>query len=461
MAYTKIKPIRNHLNRCLNYTINPEKTEMQNLSKAELAQVLHYTQNQDKTEQQFFVSAFNCTPERASEMMMQTKERWGKNKKGNVLAYHVIQSFQPGEVTPQQAHAIGCELACRVLADYFEVTVSTHLDCKHLHNHLVFNSVSYLDGRMYRDDFKGYYGGIRKVSDEICKEYQLSVIQPQAKGRSYAEWQADKQAKPTMRSMIRSDVERALEKAISWETFVLTLQRMGYQVKWGPNVTHAALRHVSGSKHIRLRSLGEQYTEEAIRRRLQQRRSNRPATESPVQQRKYSTRQRPHKIRKRAVRSWRKTRKIGGFMGLYYHYLYLLSKAKRKQTSRRCYYLLRDEFRKFERYCKQCDFLWSHRIETQAQLQAVQHQIQQQMEQNIQARKQCYIRRKSAADPEKHQRQTQQITQINQTLRQLRTQYRICEAICQDAQTIQQNRARMGQPLQQTTKEVNQYEQRR
>ena len=142
MAYTKIIVIHNRLDRCLNYTQDEEKTSLET--------VLDYAMNRDKTEQDCFETALNCDRETAYADMMDTKRRWGKASRKR-KGYHVIQSFAPGEVTPEQAHAIGVELAQRLLADKYEVVVSTHLNKAHLHSHIVFNSVSFVDGSMYRD----------------------------------------------------------------------------------------------------------------------------------------------------------------------------------------------------------------------------------------------------------------------------------------------------------------------
>ena len=109
------------------------------------------------SEQQLFVTGFNCDPAHACEVMLRTETIWGKGGENHVLGYHVIQSFAPGEVTPKQAHEIGCEFARRAFAERYEATVSTHLNTGTLHNHIVFNSVSFVDGKMFRNDFKGYF----------------------------------------------------------------------------------------------------------------------------------------------------------------------------------------------------------------------------------------------------------------------------------------------------------------
>lgn len=133
MAYTKIIPVRSDLNRCLSYTSNPEKTEV--IQTKDPERLLSYTQNNEKTEYQLYVAGFNCDPATAFSSMQATKRRWKKSENSGVLGYHIIQSFTPKEVTPEQCFEIGCEFARRFLAERFECTVSTHLDQKHLHCH--------------------------------------------------------------------------------------------------------------------------------------------------------------------------------------------------------------------------------------------------------------------------------------------------------------------------------------
>lgn len=264
MAYTKIIKVKSNLNLCLDYTSNPKKTERR--SAEDLNRLLNYTQNSDKTEHQLYVSGFNCIPQNAYEIMMETKIRWRKPvKDGNILAYHIIQSFSPGEATPDQVHQIGCEFAQRFLEDRFECTVSTHLDRGHLHNHIVVNSVSYKDGKMFRSDFDAYYKGIRKISDELCRENRLSVIETDGKGKSYVEWLSGQTGKPTIRGMVRKNVEQAIAAADSFDGFISELQSMGYTVKYGPRVEHMAVRHKNAQRNVRIDRLDSRFSETALR----------------------------------------------------------------------------------------------------------------------------------------------------------------------------------------------------
>ena len=171
MAYDKIITLHGRMDHCIDYVLNEEKTG--------LAAALAYAENPDKTHQ--LVTGINCYPDTALSDMRATKRRW--DKKGGVLGYHIIHSYAPGEVTPDEAHAAGVEFAQRLLGDKYEVVVATHVDRHHLHCHIVFNSVSFVDGKKYRSDFQSYFGDLRDTSNEVSRERGLSVIEPEGHGK--------------------------------------------------------------------------------------------------------------------------------------------------------------------------------------------------------------------------------------------------------------------------------------
>lgn len=447
MAYTKIKAVKNHLQRCLDYAANPEKTER----GGDLQNALAYTQNGDKTEYQLFVTGFHCDPANACEMMLRTKKRWGKDGENHVLAYHVIQSFAPGEVTPQQAHEIGCEFVRRAFADRYEVTVSTHLNTGTLHNHIVFNSVSFVDGKMFRNDFKGYFKGIRAVSDQLCRERGLSIIDSKQKGKAYIERQAEKEDKPTVRAMIRADVDKALERAVSWETFVAGLRKMGYSVRYGPNVKYATLRHKTGSRNIRLKSLGEGYDEASIRNLLERRARGGEVTLPRAAEdaaRTRSIRDKPipevparrvRRVRLRGALPVVPRRKYTGFMALYYRYVYLLGKTRQRRTSCRCYFLLREDFQQFDRYVDQFKFVWEHGIQSQEDLDAAKAAAETERNILTNQRRHLYQKRSTAKRAGKDQEAaelSEQIAALSAKIRARRREVMLCGWICEDAQRL-------------------------
>ena len=304
MAATAIWDIRGRLDHVLDYAENPEKTKNPDWDKENnadmadvmeeamrqaqvrgLADVIEYATEDAKTEQQYFVSSINCAKQTARKEMILTKKQW--KKEDGIAAYNGYQSFAPGEGTPELAHKIGVELARRLWGDRFEVIVATHLNAKCIHNHFVLNSVSFKDGKRYYDN-KASYALMRRISDELCREYSLSVIQPKYAGQTkhYVEWKVEQEGRPTWRSTIRGDVDKAVMAAMSFPAFLRALRDMGYEVKTG--VKHMAVRPPGKERFVRLRSLGPQYTEEAIRMRIlrQQKQEYAPAKQT-IPRRRY------------------------------------------------------------------------------------------------------------------------------------------------------------------------------
>jgi len=266
MAITKVIAIRDRLDKRVAYVTNAEKTAL-NCG-------VRYIVNPEKTEQSFFAAVLNCSsPEQAFREMIETKKRWRKTD--GVQGYHFIQSFAPGEVTPAQAHEIGMEFATRLFGDRYELVLGTHLDKAHLHNHIIVNSVSFLDGSKYHSSPASYYQDVRGTSDSLCREHELSVISPTGKGKHYAQWKAEKEGKPTIRGMIRSDIDRLISQAYTFSVFLMLLEREGYAVKHSPNRKYTTVRPPGAKRSIRLDSLGAGYTEEAIKQRIIQQRSGR------------------------------------------------------------------------------------------------------------------------------------------------------------------------------------------
>lgn len=462
MAYTKIIKVKSNLNLCLDYTSNPKKTERRNAE--DLNRLLNYTQNSDKTEHQLYVSGFNCIPQNAYEIMMETKIRWRKPvKDGNILAYHIIQSFSPGEATPDQVHQIGCEFAQRFLADRFECTVSTHLDRGHLHNHIVVNSVSYKDGKMFRSDFDAYYKGIRKISDELCRENRLSVIETDGKGKSYAEWISGQTGKPTIRGMVRKDVEQAIVAADSFDGFILELQNMGYTVKYGPRVEHMAVRHKNAQRNVRIDWLDPRFSESALREYYRQ--LHRMPAEMQQEYRQENAPAKPQwqptelqpTVRRARYRGKlpRRYSKVSGFMACYYHYCALLRKAYHGKATKRCYFLLREDFLQFNRYQRQTKLLWEHHIETMDDLLAYKENAEVQIQQLARQRKILYRQKR---EPERAARE-EKIKALTQQMKALRHEVYICSDIEADAAEVQEKLRQAELATQEERNEVKQDEQ--
>lgn len=448
MAITKILPVRGQLKGCLDYAANPQKTEY--LNTADMQRLMNYTQNGDKTEHQLYVSGFNCDPQNAYYLMQATKRCWGKPLDSGNVGYHIIQSFKPGEATPDQVHEIGCEFARRFLEDRFKCTVSTHLDKGHLHNHIVVNSVSFMDGRMFRNDFTTYYKGIRAVSDELCRENRLSVVETDGHGKSYGEWKHEKEGTPTLRGMVKTDVEMAMTAADSFAGFIAELQQMGYKVKYGPKVTHMAVRHKDAQRNIRLDKISPRFSEDALRSYFQELRKLPPAMQQEYKQQTSPEPPRwppkaPYKPMRRRAR-YRgylpvKCGKITGFMACYYHYCALLRKAYRGKVSRHSYYLLREDFIKFNRYRQQCDLIWEQKITTVNELLAYKEQLQTAYDDLTAQRKALYRAKNIPCSPES----SEQIQALTARIRTLRRDIGICANIEADCESVTDKVAKVKQ----------------
>lgn len=263
MAITKIWAVKDDLNRVLNYIKNPDKTT--ELSDG-LKEVLAYTTQGYKTNEKEYITGINCDPKTSLKQMMNTKLSY--NKMDGRLAFHAVQSFKPGEVTPEECHALGIQLAKQMWGNRFEVVVSTHLDKEHLHNHFVVNSVSWVDGKKY-DNRKADIDHFRELNDAICKEHGLSIIEnPNEKAMNYGEWNAEKQGGIYFRKIIRYDVDTVLSYARTLDQFKEGLEEIGYQVDLSGK--HWTLKHPQSKRTFRFYKLTKdnRYDEEHLVERI-------------------------------------------------------------------------------------------------------------------------------------------------------------------------------------------------
>ncbi len=410
MAYTKVFAIKKRLDKSVAYAVNEKKTG--------LAGMIEYAVNRSKTEQRLFESALNCeSPQTAYREMIDTKQRW--SKPGGVLGYHFIQSFAPGEVTPEQAHAIGIEFARQLFGERFEVVIGTHLDKSHLHNHIVVNSVSFADGLKYHSSPESYYNQVRGTSDALCRENALSVIIPKGHGKHYAEWKAEQAGKPTIRGMIRTDIDSIIADAYTFHSFLMLLEKRGYAVKHGPNRRYTAVKPPGSERFIRLDSLGEGYTEAAIRSRLTGQRTEQAKPAPPIRAHQ------PRHYRLRGKLPTQPKRKITGFQALYFRYLYLL----RGSRSRRAAFSVRAEVTQLRRYQEQFKYLYANKITSAAELDRQIKVLEWDIGLLTEERKPLYMERRRTDDEEIIQRCTAEIERHTAALRQKRRELALCRRI--------------------------------
>ena len=408
MAFTSVIPVR-RLDRAVKYVMNKEKTTAVSLQDA-----LDYAANRDKTEQSCFESSYACTLETAFADMRQTKERW--HKSGGVQGYHLVQSFAAGEVTPELAHRIAKELADRVLGGRYEYVIGTHLNTDHIHSHIVWNSVSCVDGKKYRSNYKSYVTEIRAVSDELCRKYKLSVIDTENShhvAKPYAEWLAEKNNHPTWRTAIRQDVDEAIQQSLTWRQFLNALERKGYEVRMGRK--YPVLRPPGKECFVRFKTLGKRYTPEAIQTRILYPQFNRCFVENSP------------RVQYGRLHGGKPRRKLTGLRALYYRYLYELGALPRKP--RRPSYAVRQDAHKLDQRIRQMEFLSRNNIDTLAQLEAYRQAKLGEIIQLTAERKSLY-----KTNPD-----SPHIQQVNTALKQLRQEERLCRKIAEQSLEVQQH----------------------
>lgn len=429
MAATRIWSIKGRLDSVINYVTNPEKTDGSRYTDTELQalkDVIDYAEDGTKTHNKVYVSGINLSPNIARDQMVMTKLQFGKTDK--ILAYHGYQSFLPGEVTPDVAHEIGIKLAERLWGDRFQVLVTTHLDHEHIHNHFCLNSVSFVDGKKFRGGSKAYWI-MRAESDKICAEYGLSVIENPGKGKNYAEWKAEQESRPTVRGQIKDELDEIIKCSYTCDQFWKILKQRGYEVR--TTGKYIALKPAFSQRYIRLKSLGKNYSEEAIRQRIIAARNgirilDKPATDYNAWLKKYEP------------------TKLHGFKALYYHYLYLFGKIRKKETPQRVSFYMREELIKFERYQKQFHFLIDNDIETVEQLQTFKENAENKISELTLKRSKLYSKPETKLE----------IEEINNELRELRKDVRTCNNIFEDVEHIREHTNYVSR-LEQEAKEQN------
>ena len=243
MAVTKIKAIRGTLSKAIAYILNPEKTD-----------------------EKLLVSSYGCASETAAREFEWTRkiaEQKGMNPV-RIIARHVIQSFEIGEVTPELAHEIGKQFADEILGGKYEYVLTTHIDKDHVHNHLIFNAVDFVDYHAYKS-YKRIYYDMREVSDRLCKENGLSVIPPsQNKGMGYKEYTEAKRG-TSWKQKLKQTIDRLVITAKDYDDFLRLMQEAGYEIKTGKYIS---FRDEGQERFTRSKTIGENYTEERIKERI-------------------------------------------------------------------------------------------------------------------------------------------------------------------------------------------------
>ena len=326
---------------------------------------IRYVLNGDKTDHEVLTARINCDPGWEYQQMMDTKRELGKT--GGRLAYHIIQSFKPGEVTPEQALEIAKEFAETYLSDY-EVVIGTHIDKEHIHNHILYNSVSTRTGKKAHFGRNGYYEQIRARSDELCRKHGLSVIEEcSGKASSYVEWLRKSRGQPTFRSMLEADLRDAIEDAASLGDFFMLMEHKGYEIKHGNRLS---FRLRGQERFMCPGRKNPLFTEDGIMAAIQ---GNMDAVEAGLKTVAVS---RPVFV------PYRKHPKLTGFMALYAHYLYILGKIEKRTYPRRMTPKMRADVMKFEKLKAQFAFVRENNLTTPEDMLMAQSVLERRNDEN-------------------------------------------------------------------------------
>lgn len=420
MATTSLWQVKGTLSTVVRYVANPSKTWNENFTEAakfhQLENVLQYTADEMKTEKQFYVTGVNCSsdPYEAAKQFIATKKTWGKTD--GVICFHGYQSFARGEVTPEEAHAIGVEFANRVWGDRFEVIVSTHLNTQTVHNHVVVNSVSFTDGlRYYNQHCDRDY--MQAISDEICREYGLSVIERRTgKKQHIAVLKMKEDGRVSQREFIKEAIDRAISKTYNMRDFMRVIQLDGYVLEYRGSFLR--IRPDDGKKFFRLDRLGDGYTEEDIRKRLRDNYLGRPRPQSTF--------------------IYKNREKAKGLHALYLHYQYLLGNLpKSRPNNKEAYAAMREDSKRMQMYSEEAKLLTTNNIVTADDLHVFTEQLGNSFKALAIKRAKLRNKLRWMHDSETMQPLKEEIAELTEKMSTIRKQMRLCVDVAQRSGAVE------------------------
>ena len=462
MAVTSIWRVHGSVGKVLDYVENKEKTTAVSSNDGDLSDVIDYAIRQHKTSQtqvrdgemvvQRFVSGINCHPSTAKMEMQKIKKVYGKED--GVIAYHGYQSFASGEATPELAHEIGIKLAQRLWGDRYQVLVATHLDrANHLHSHFVINTVSFVDGIKYHRT-KQDYRQMQRVSDELCREYGLSVIQvPKGRGKTYNEWAAEKGGKPTLRSVIRSDIDRAILASTTQRNFQEAMQAMGYTFKTrtadGQPLKYPALKPPGAKGYFRFHRLGPGYSLNEILDRVY----DNVRRQTPFPEENRTARRRDPFV---------PYPKAKGIYALYLRYCYELRIIQKHPASvKRVPFSMRQDLILLDKLDAQTRFLGKFGYGTASELDAHKEKATDKI-QNLERERNALRTQLKAATRKEDESAIEdlkaKIKEISSEIKTLRQEVKLCDEIKARSHLMEQNLAQLQEEQEIERKEEEQHE---
>lgn len=433
MATTGFWPVKGSLKNVIDYAENPDKTTEAKYLDDDLARALAYVGNDAKTDRKMYVSTVNCPKHDPYGAMMAIKRQFGKL--GGNVAYHGYQSFKPGEVTPEEAHAIGMETARRMWGEEYQIVVTTHLNTDSLHNHFVINSVSFRNGRKFENHISDHYR-LREISDAICRERGKSVLKEAAfyGGEKKGYW-VRQNGSMTHRDMLRRDMNEALSATASYASFCRYLEALGYVFTRDRNSRHPSVIAPGWQRAVRLDRLGEKYTIDAIYDRLidNQRLPELYVTHYPVRGRTPLM-----------ELEWEMKRlnRMDGIRLLFELFVAMLrlctGDTLRENKSLPLSPMVREEVRKLEQYDKDLQLLCRYHIDTPEELSAFREKTIGKIHALIQERNGIYNKIRRAEEPVKSELK-EQAKIISRRIAPLRKELRCADRIWERSLPAVQN----------------------
>lgn len=436
MATTSLWHIKGKLRDLIDYVENPDKTNLDD-SLQDFVNVFSYDINPNKTNNKEFVTAINCLKEIALQQMIMTKQQFNKSDK--YIAWHGYQSFKPDEVTPELCHEIGVKLARQMWGDRFQVIVSTHLDKDHLHNHFCFNSVSFLDGKKYNYS-KTEMQRLRNVSDELCKEYGLSVIETDNKSKSPSRvlYFAEKNNEPTKYNLMRTAIDEAIKISPAPKEFVRIMKKKGYIVDINPQRKYATIRSANDRRNTRLKTLGEKYdwhniveqinTQDGFTLFPAYKEFNRESKTKYIKPKKYIFKG-----------SFTTVRKITGLKALYLYYCYRLGYLPKKKQHKPLSPEMKAAWRKIDRYSNQVILISKYNLYDTDKVRQFISDNKEQIAIITNQRNQIYNKFRRCKDIEQISSLKSERNIRTKQLTKLRKEIKTADAILNDVEGIKQN----------------------
>ena len=409
--------------------------------KSRFDNVIDYIINKDKTDNKKYVTGINCMTDIAFKEMSITKQQF--NKTGGILGFHAYQSFKGCEVTADEAHEIGIRLAEELWGDKFQVVITTHTNTKNVHNHFVINAVSFVDGKKYYDN-KTNYAIMRKVSDNICKEYELQTLEE----KSYYKNISNKYARSSKYlNSVRTDIDYAISQASNYNDFTKILTKMGYELEHSSN--KMSIRKFPYKRYVIVeRTFGEEYSKESILFRIKHTVSFKvPFPEVHTLTGKY---------RRKNKTSIRHKQKAKGLRALYLYYCYLLKVFPKQKYPPKYSKTMKEEIKKMDEFSNSVRFLSKYKITTLTEVRKYKTNATTEINELKSKRENLWKRHKQIKTEEEGQCICSEIQKLATKIEQLNKDIKICNFIKERTLKMKETIKEMNQEIKVKEKDRNQ-----